>query len=94
MKGRTLETHWESTESFQVREAQGLSHTTDTQLGRRGPMRVPFHNKTGQIPHPHAWSDMEWEKAEGGVSPRSWLGQPVANGTFRKEERNGLGREG
>lgn len=46
--GRILEAYWESPGVIQVIEAQGLSHTTATQLTSRGSIRGPFHRWNGQ----------------------------------------------
>lgn len=37
--GGVLEDHWEGPGVIQVREPQGLGHTTAMKLGSRGPMR-------------------------------------------------------
>lgn len=45
--GGILEAYWESPGVIQVRETQGLSHTTATQLRSRGSMKGPFHRWNG-----------------------------------------------
>lgn len=79
-EGIDWDARWKSSGTVQRREAQGPSHTSVRRLGSEGPEGAHFMQNGFYTHRPgHIWRT---KGRKGAMSPRCWLGQPVAEGTF------------